>query len=160
GTARLLLASGLRSPALGRNFMFHPAAYLRGMFHEELDGPVGPVGCAIYSHEFYETEDARGFKRGIHLQVTRENPLLVQAMRLQPNWGREALEKLRDEFRHSIVVLVQSEDLPAAHNRVTLTNECAQDGLPSVKLDYTLPAECRRSLDFGMARGEEMLRAA
>src|SRR5262249_3773286 len=41
GTARLLLASGLRSPALGRNFMFHPAAYLRGMFYEELDGPVG-----------------------------------------------------------------------------------------------------------------------
>jgi hypothetical protein len=41
GTARLLLASGLAGPALGRNLMFHPAAYARGMFGE-LDGPVGP----------------------------------------------------------------------------------------------------------------------
>ena len=32
GTARLLLASGVDSPALGRNLMFHPAAYARGMF--------------------------------------------------------------------------------------------------------------------------------
>src|SRR5207248_582607 len=45
GTARLLLASGLASPALGRNLMYHPVAYARGMFAEELDGPVGPVGC-------------------------------------------------------------------------------------------------------------------
>src|SRR5262249_12104389 len=73
GTARLLLASGLASPALGRHLMFHPAAYVRGMFREELDGPVGPIGCALYSHEFYETDDRRGFKRGVHLQVTREN---------------------------------------------------------------------------------------
>ncbi len=160
GTARLLLASGLNSPALGRNFMFHPAAYLRGMFSEELDGPVGPVGCAIYSHEFYETNAARGFKRGVHLQVTRENSLLTQAMRLQPNWGDEAYRKLREEFRHSIVVLVQSEDLPEAHNRVSLTRQTESDGLPGVRLDYKVSAECRRSLDFGMARGEEMLRAA
>ena len=160
GTARLLLASGLNSPALGRNLMFHPAAYLRGMFREELDGPVGPVGCAIYSHEFYETDASRGFKRGIHLQVTRENALLTQAMRLQPSWGREARDKLREEFRHSIVVLVQSEDMPEAHNRVSLTSETDSDGLPGVRLDYAVSPECRRSLDFGMARGEEMLRAA
>ncbi len=160
GTARLLLASGLDSPALGRNLMYHPAAYLRGMFHEELDGPVGPVGCAIYSHEFYETDARRGFKRGIHLQATRENALLVQAMRLQPAWGREGHIKLREEFRHSIVVLVQAEDLPEARNRVSLTSEVAADGLPGVRLDYKVSAHSRQSLDFGMARGEEMLRAA
>src|SRR4030095_12637212 len=89
GTARLLLASGIQSPALGRNLMFHPAAYVRGMFAEEREGPVGPVGCAVYSHEFYETDAARGFKRGIHLQVTRENPLLVQASRLAAARGGE-----------------------------------------------------------------------
>ena len=160
GTARLLLASGLTSPALGRNLMYHPAAYLRGMFKEELDGPVGPVGCAIYSHEFYETDASRGFRRGIHLQVTRENALLVQAMRLQPNWSRQGLDKLKEEFRHSAVVLVQPEDMPEAHNRVSLTSEIQPDGLPGVRLDYKVSDECRRSIDFGMARAEEMLRAA
>ena len=130
------------------------------MVREELDGPVGPVGCAIYSHEFYETDTARGFKRGVHLQVTRENSLLTQAMRMQPNWGREALDRLREEFRHSIVVLVQSEDLPEAHNRVSLTDRSESDGLPGVRLDYKVSPECRRSLDFGMAKAEAMLRAA
>ena len=160
GTARLLLASGLPSPALGRNLMFHPAAYVRGMFAEELDGPVGPVGCALYSHEFYETDETRGFKRGIHLQVTRENPLLVQALRLEPGWGAEAQRLLREEFRHSMAVLVLAEDLPEPHNRVTLTGATEADGLPGVRVEYALSREARRALDFGLARAEEMLRAA
>ncbi len=160
GTARLLMASGVKSPALGRNLMFHPAAYVRGMFAEELDGPVGPVGCAIYSHEFYETDERRGFKRGIHLQVTRENALLVQAMRMQPAWGAEAQRRLREEFRHSIVVLVQAEDFPESHNRVTLADRIESDGLPGVRLEYRLSDHSRRSLDFGIERADEVLRAA
>jgi choline dehydrogenase-like flavoprotein len=160
GTARLLLASGIDSPALGRYLMFHPAAYARGMFREEMDGPVGPIGCAIYSHEFYETDDRRGFKRGVHLQVTRENIPLMQALRLEPAWGPEAQRLLREEFRHSIPILVLAEDLPEAHNCVTLTGHTEADGLPGVKLSYTLSEHSRRSLDFGLDRAEDVLRAA
>ena len=160
GTARLLLASGLASPALGRNLMFHPAAYVRGMFKEELDGPVGPIGCALYSHEFYETDARRGFKRGVHLQVTRENIPLMQALRLEPAWGRDACRLLREEFRHSIAILVLAEDLPEAHNRVTLADRTEADGLPGVKIDYAVSDHSRRSLDFGLDRAEEVLRAA
>ncbi len=160
GTARLLLASGLASPALGRNLMFHPAAYVRGMFTEELDGPVGPVGCAIYSHEFYETDQRRGFKRGVHISVTRENALLLQALRLEPTWGRDAHRLLREEFRHSIAVLVLAEDLPESHNRVLLTDRTEADGLPGVRIEYALSDRSRRSLDFGLGRAEELLRAA
>ncbi len=160
GTARLLLASGLASPALGRNLMFHPAAYARGLFREELDGPVGPVGNMLYSHEFYETAAGRGFVRGVHLQVTRENNLLLQAWRLEPNWGGGAPRRLRQEFRHSIAILVLAEDLPEPHNRVSLTDAIEADGLPGVKLDYALSPTARRMLDFGLDRAEEVLRAA
>jgi len=160
GTARLLLASGIESPALGRNLMFHPGGYVRGIFRDELDGPAGPIGCALYSHEFYETDLSRGFKRGVHLQVTRENPLLLQAARLEPAWGREAQRLLREEFRHSMAVLVMAEDLPEAHNRVTLTGRADADGMPGVKIEYRLSEHSRRSLDFGLDRAEEMLRAA
>jgi len=125
-----------------------------------LDGPVGPVGCAVYSHEFYETDAARGFKRGIHLQVTRENSPLVQAARLDTPWGADAARRLREEVGHSMVVLVMAEDLPEAHNRVVLTDRIEADGLPGVKLDYTLSRHSRLSLDFGLARAEELLRAA
>ena len=160
GTARLLLASDIDSPALGRNLMFHPGAYVRGMFTEGLDGPVGPIGCSVYSHEFYETDERRGFKRGVHLQVTRENPLLLQAARLEPAWGREAHRQLREEFRHSMAVLVLAEDLPEMHNRVDLTDREDSDGMPGVKIEYRLSDHSRRSLDFGLDRAEEMLRAA
>jgi choline dehydrogenase-like flavoprotein len=160
GTARLLLASDVTSPALGRNLMFHPAAYVRGMFEEELDGPAGPVGCAIYSHEFYETDESRGFKRGVHLQVARENSALIQASRLDRPWGAEAHRLLREEFRHSVPILVLAEDLPEPHNRVVLTGATEADGLPGVRIEYAMSARSRRSLEFGLARAEEALRAA
>ena len=140
--------------------MFHGAAYARGLFREELDGPVGPVGCAIYSHEFYETDERRGFKRGVHLQVARENALLLQATRLDKPWGEAAQHWLREEFRHSVAVLVCNEDLPEAHNRVSLTDQIEADGLPGVKVDYRVSEHTRRALDFGLDRAEEMLRAA
>lgn len=160
GTARLLLASGVDSPALGRNLMFHPAAYVRGLFKDRLDGPVGPVGCSIYSHEFYETDRARGFERGVHLQLSRENALLVQASRLSPLWGEAPQAQLREEFLHTMPILVLAEDLPETDNRVSLTNTEERDGLPGVKIDYRISERAQKSLDFGLARAEEVLKAA
>lgn len=162
GTARLLLASnvGADDGALGRYLMFHPVAYARGMFREELDGPRGPVGSCIYSHEFYEHRPGRGFARGLQLQVTRENALLHQALRIEPSWGHAAQRLLREEFRHSLPVMVVAEDLPEAHDRVALTGPVEEDGLPGVRIEYALSENARRILDFGLDRAEEMLRAA
>lgn len=159
GSARLLLASGVGG-ATGRCLMFHPATYVRGVFKEELDGPRGPVGAAIYSHEFYETDSTRGYARGIQLQVTRENAPLVQALRQTPAWGAAALRRQREEFLHSIAVLVLVEDLPEIHNAVSLTGDEAGDGLPGVKIEYQVSESSRRMLDFGRERAEELLQAA
>ena len=161
GTARLLLASNIGSGAdgaLGRYLMFHPVAYARGMFKEELDGPRGPVGSCIYSHEFYEQRPGRSFRRGLQLQVTRENALLHQAARLEPAWGAAAHGLVREEFRHSLSVMVVAEDLPEARNRVSLGDAVAADGLREVRVEYTLSQNSRRILDFGLDRAEEMLR--
>jgi choline dehydrogenase-like flavoprotein len=161
GTARLLMASRIGQDvdgALGRYLMFHPIAYARGMFREELDGPRGPVGSCIYSHEFYENRPERGFARGLQLQITRENALLLQAARLEPSWGPSAPRLLREEFRHSLPVMVMAEDLPEARNRVALTDSLAPDGLPGVRIEYALSDNARRILDFGLDRAEELLR--
>jgi choline dehydrogenase-like flavoprotein len=163
GTARLLLASsigGERDDALGRYLMFHPVAYARGVFREELDGPRGPVGTCIYSHEFYEQRVGRSFTRGFQLQVTRENALLLQAMRLEPAWGAVAHRQLREEFRHSLPVMVVAEDLPEARNRIVLTGSVAADGLPNVRVEYAVSENSRAIIEFGLDRAEEMLRAA
>jgi choline dehydrogenase-like flavoprotein len=163
GTARLLLASGVaRDPdgPLGRHLMFHPVAYARGLFHEELDGPRGPVGVSIYSHEFYERTADRTFAGALQLQVTRENSLLQQALRIEPAWGAQAQRQLREEFRHSLPVMVVAEDRPDPANRVTLAGDLDPDGLPAVRIDYTLADDARRALEFGLDRAEELLRAA
>lgn len=125
GTARLLLASGIAQDPdgpLGRHLMFHPIAYARGMFSEELDGPRGPVGVSIYSHEFYEPHRERDFRGALQLQITRENSLLQQALRIEPAWGAEAQRQLREEFRHSLPVMIVAEDRPDPANRVSLTD--------------------------------------
>ncbi|MEM7113904.1 MAG: GMC family oxidoreductase [Chloroflexota bacterium] len=160
GTPRLLLASGIGGEMVGRCLMFHPVGYIRAICHDKQDGPAGPIGNCLYSHEFYETDLSRGFVRGLQLQVTRENPLLTQSTYAAPRWGRTAQMQLRDEFHHSFRVLVMTEDLPEAHNRVTLTDELADDGLPGVKLSYQVSENTQRMLTFGMERAQELLEAA
>ncbi len=92
--------------------------------------------------------------------MTRENPLLAQALRLPRPWGADSPTQLRREFRHSVAVLVMNEDLPDAENRVTLTDEIDADGMPGVRLHYRVSEHTRRALAFGLDRAEEMLRAA
>ena len=160
GTPRLLLGSSTGGDMVGRCLMFHPVAYLNAMFAEPQDGPAGPIGCCIYSHEFYETDVSRGFVRGLQFMVTRENPLLAQSTYTNPRWGSESQEQLREMFGHSFRVLVMAEDLPDPDNRVTLTTEMDGDGLPGVRIEYNLSDNSRRQLDFGLDRGEEALSAA
>ena len=75
GTPRILLNSrsdrfpnGLANSndLVGRNLMFHPYAWMQGVFDEQLDGNFGPTNCML-SQEFYETDPARDFVRGYHV---------------------------------------------------------------------------------------------
>jgi choline dehydrogenase-like flavoprotein len=163
GTVRLLLASGLgQAPdsVLGRNLMMHPVAYARGLFEEEMDGPAGPVGAQIYSHQFYETDLSRGFTRGIQIQVTRENTLLAQALRLSPAWGFAAQLALSEEFRHSMALMIVTEDLPDPDNRVSLLDRVEPDGLPAVKMRYALCDNTKAMIAWGYERTAEILKTA
>ena len=163
GTVRLLLASGLgqgEHDPLGRHLMFHPVAYARGVVPEPLDGPAGPIGNSIYSHEFYETEESRGFMRGIHLQITRENPLLAQAQRQLPAWGHAAQRTVAEEFRHTITFMIMPEDLPEWENRVTLSSDMDLDGLQVPRVDYRISENTRKMVDFGYKRSREFFAAA
>jgi choline dehydrogenase-like flavoprotein len=53
------------------------------------------------------------------------------------------------------------EDLPEAHNRVTLDPELKDgDGIPAPRIDYTLSENSQRMLAHAVARGTEAMRAA
>ena len=80
GTPRLLLNSvsaqfpqGLanHSGLVGTNLMFHPVAFVTGVFDELLNAQRGPIGGLMNCQEFYETDTSRGFVRGFELQLSR-----------------------------------------------------------------------------------------
>ena len=89
GTPRLLLNSrsrafpdGLanRAGMVGKCLMFHPFATASGVLPDGVESFIGPIGCSIFSHEFYETDASRGFIRGFMMQIVRETGPLNEAL--------------------------------------------------------------------------------
>jgi choline dehydrogenase-like flavoprotein len=174
GTPRLLLNSrsarfpnGLAnsSDLVGRNFMFHPVAIVRGVLEERIDSYEGPTGALLNSQEFYETDAAKGAVRGYQLQLVRDPLPVGTALGRGPGkrlpWGRGHHDAHRRQFGHGLTVVIMTEDLPEAHNRVTLSESRTDThGIPAAKLSYTLSKNSRALLDHGIARATELVRAA
>ncbi len=173
GTPRILLNSvsstfpdGLANSSglVGRNLMFHPYASMQGVFEEPLDGYMGPGNC-IWSQEFYETDPHRDFVRGYSFEITRgRGPVMTALSGMFTGripWGdghHEAYRRLHNRIAGMVAIC---EDLPEAHNRVTLdAHLCDTNGIPSPKIEYTMSENSHRMLDHAVARGNEVLRAA
>lgn len=174
GTPRLLLNSksprhpdGLANSSglVGKNLMFHPAAFVTGIFDEPLHGRRGPVSAILWSHEFYHTDRSRGFLRGYSFEAVRgfgpaQTALLGMANGRIP-WGpghHEAYDKL---FGHTASLVILSEDLPEETNTVTLDPVLTDaHGIPAPKVTYQLSENTRRILAHAVERGQEVMRAA
>ncbi|MBM3522018.1 MAG: GMC family oxidoreductase [Alphaproteobacteria bacterium] len=166
GTARLLLASGIgnASGLVGRNLMHHPTAIVTGVFDARLDGHKGPFAAALSCQEFYETDRARGAVRGLQLQMLRGSGPVATALggyMARLPWGRFHHREFSRQFARNVTLTVTVEDLPEAHNRVTL-DPSRRDvaGVPLARLAYRVGENSRRLLDIGIARAREALRAA
>ena len=175
GTARLLLNSrsarfpdGLAngSGLLGKNLMMHPVAMVTGVFDHEVDGYKGPLACALFSHEFYETDTSRGFVRGYGFQVVRTFGPVSAALggvagHERVPWGKSHREAFSELFNHCITVAIVGDDLPEPSNRVELDPELTDDdGIPAPRIVYKTRDNSRKMLDHGIARAEELMEAA
>ena len=175
GTPRVLLNStspqfpdGLanRSGLVGKNLMFHPVAMVQGIFDEHLGTHMGPNGCCLLSKEFYETDPSRDFVRGYNMQVVRglAGPLAVAMTGFrsgQVPWGAGHHDAFAKRFDHTANVLLVCEDLPEECNRVTLDPDLVDgDGIPAPKVTYRLGENTKKMMAHGLARGEDLMRAA
>jgi choline dehydrogenase-like flavoprotein len=172
GTPRLLMLAatgkfpnGLANSSglVGRRLMLHPLARVTGLFDAAVDGWRGNAAGAITSHEFYETDRQRGFLRGVKLQIMRGVGPAVTALGAggaRMPWGKAHAGAFGATFGHGLGVSICSDDLPDPKNRVELDSACDSDGLPGARLAYTIGANTRAALDFGMARARELLREA
>lgn len=173
GTPRLLLNSASPShPAglanssglVGKNLMFHPYAWIQGVFEETLDGYMGPGNC-IWSQEFYETDPARDFVRGYTFEIVRGGGPVTTAVNGMLSgripWGADHHKAFRKLHNHFTGMVAICEDLPEEHNRVTLDPQLTDAfGIPAPKLEYTLSENSKRMLQHAIARATDVLQAA
>lgn len=165
GTARLLLADPrLGHPLLGRGLMLHPTAIASGIFREPLKSYRGAFAAALVSQEFYETDNAREFKRGFQMQALRGQGPLTTAhggygTRLP--WGRRHAAAFEECFGRTLSLAVTCDDLPEEENRIEMDQRCRDRwGMPVPRMVYRLGENTRAMRDFGIARASEALRAA
>lgn len=174
GTPRLLLHSrsdwapdglGNSSGQVGRNLMIHPLGYVEGIFEDDLASHLGPQGCCIASHEFYETDSGRDFVRGYSFQVLRgPGPLetaLSGVLRREIPWGEGHHEGFRRRFGKTASMTAILEDLPHPDNRVEL-DPVRKDSsnIPAPKVTYALQPNTKRMMSHSLNRGRELMRAA
>ena len=174
GTPRILLNSfsrktkrgmGNTSDLVGRNLMLHPLGYVEGVFEENLESNIGPQGCCIASHEFYETDEQRDFKRGYSMQVLRgPGPLetaLSGNLRREIAWGSKHHSEFEKRFGRIASMSTILEDLPHPENRVTLDERLRdQSGIPAPRISYELAVNTKRMMSHALNKGRELMHAA
>lgn len=168
GSPRLLLNSksnlfpdglGNGNGLVGKNFMVHPTHFINGLFDEPMDGHIGPMGSPLFSQEFYETDDKRGFKRGYMLLGERTFGPLFQARNIP--WGQKHHAEFAKVFPHQVGLTVVADDLPEESNTVTLDESTVDsNGIAAAKVTYSLSENSQKMLAHAAERSKEILTAA
>ncbi|HET9475886.1 MAG TPA: GMC family oxidoreductase N-terminal domain-containing protein, partial [Dehalococcoidia bacterium] len=173
GTPRLLLSSkskqhpdGLANSSglVGKNLMFHPYTAVTGIFERPLNGR-GPVGCSLWSHEFYRTDLSRGFVRGYSFEAIRgfgpvQTALWGMVQGLVP-WGQDHHQEFARLYDHTATLVGITEDLAEETNTVTLDPELTDShGIPAPKITYRLSENSRKMLAHAVDRASDVLAAA
>ncbi len=182
GTPRLLLMSGgsknpdglaNSSGLVGKRLMMHPFASVLASYADPLDSWRGPFGQQVYSLEFYETDESRGFVRGSKWNcMPSGGPVGVSGAigskvyvseegRFQDFWGANLHENVDRRFGHSLIWGIVGEDLPEESNQVVLSQDMVDsDGLPAPQIIYKVNENSNRLLQFNIDRCLESVRAA
>ena len=171
GTPWLLLSSaaaghpdglGNSSGLVGRRLMVHPFGAVAGVFEDPVTAWPSPLGQQLYSVQFYETDERRGFRRGAKWSLATTNgPLSAVAPHPwgEPDfWGERFHATVRARMHRSAFLGIFSEDLPDEANRVALSPDLRdRHGLPAPKLVYRCSAESERLLRWHEVRAAESL---
>ncbi len=174
GTARTLLLSkssthpdGLANSSglVGKNLMLHPNSSVLGIYEDEMDSWLGPVGQLIYSMEFYDSRPENDFVRGIKLHgLPAPGPLnnveAHRALGYDAVWGDNFLD-VAASHSHTMLWAANTEDLPDEANSVSLDEDLTDDsGIVAPAVRYRVSENTRKLQKFAVARMEELHAAA
>jgi choline dehydrogenase-like flavoprotein len=173
GTPRLLLLStsdrfpdGLANSSglVGTRLMLHPFTRVVGFFEDQLGSHQGQWGQSIQCLEFAETDPSLGFVRGAKWNLVPSGGPLGAALFPWPDEPRDGADihrRVEAWLGRTAVWGITAEDLPEAHNTVTLHPTLVDgDGLAAPKVSYQVSENSRRILAHSVERAVESLRAA
>ena len=167
-TPRLLLASASRRypdglanehDQVGRYVMVQGASQVAGRFPELLRMYKAPPP-EVSSEDFYETDERRGFARGFSIQTVSPLPIGWAEHVLADGHHGAALREYMRDYNHWAVIGSLCELLPLPENRVTLSEEKDQFGMPVARFDYTQCENDRANIAFAKRTMHEIWDAA
>lgn len=134
------LANG--SGFVGRNLMHNAHSLAHGVFAEPLNDYKGPQVSRIV-HDFYETDEARGFYGGGGLDARplfSATPILhaLNAMPPDvPSWGAEWKDAISHNFTRQMALVASTTSLPLDRNNITLDPDSTDAwGRPAIRETY------------------------
>ncbi|KEO84675.1 GMC family oxidoreductase [Tumebacillus flagellatus] len=168
-TPRLLLNSktaghpdGLcnSSGTVGKYLMPHSSHDVYGKFEQEIRLYKGTPVMAT-TQDFYETRLDRGFIRGYTLHAHGARPMAMSTglARDAGVWGRRLRETMLDYNHYGRVTMV-GEVLPDANNRVTLSDEVDEYGMPMAKVTFSYGENDLKLIDHAVEQMKAILKAA
>jgi choline dehydrogenase-like flavoprotein len=168
-TPRLLLNSacpeyptGLAnsSDTVGRYLMAQAGNVTLGRFEEPVRMYKAPPAHAM-TEEFYETDPKRDFARGFGIQTVGPLPMAFakQMMAAVGAWGW-GLRRVMMDYNHWAAFGLLGEILPWPENRVTLSKERDQFGLPVAHVTFGLRDNDQKLIQFAKAKTAEVMAAA
>jgi choline dehydrogenase-like flavoprotein len=144
---------------VGRYVMVQGASQTAARFPEPMHMYKAPPP-EVSSEQFYETDESRGFARGFSIQTVSPMPIgWAEHVIADGHWGHALREYMRD-YIHWTVLGVLNELLPHPDNRVTLTDEPDQFGMPVPRFDYTQSENDRANIAYSKRVIEEIWREA
>jgi choline dehydrogenase-like flavoprotein len=132
---------------VGRYVMVQGASQVAGRFPELLRMYKAPPP-EVSSEAFYETDERRGFARGFSIQTVSPLPIGWAEHVIADGHRGHALRKYMRDYNHWTVIGSLCELLPLENNRVTLTDELDQFGMPIPRFDYTQCENDRANIAF------------
>ncbi|WP_314649821.1 GMC family oxidoreductase [uncultured Microbacterium sp.] len=146
-TPRLLLHNGLANSSgqVGRNFLAHGAVQVWGRFHEQIRGYRG-YPSALITEDFVRPRDA-DFAGGYLLQSLGVMPFTYATSLVRGGglWGAELMDELQ-AGRYGAGIGMNAECLPSDANRVELSDEEDEWGLPRATISFT-PGDNEKAID-------------
>jgi choline dehydrogenase-like flavoprotein len=168
-TPRLLLNSsssrfpdGLANSSglIGRNLMVQSNQAVWGIMEREIRAYKGPPSLAITEHWNY-TDDGKDFFGGYAYMSQGPLPIVWSGTQSSKRglWGQRLIDEM-ERYNHQAGLKIVGECLPQERNRVTLSEEHDQYGLPVPRVTYSYCDNDRKLIAHSLAFMRQALDAA